>query len=243
MMQFNQYLISIFLDVKDVGIYVLGYKLGWALSFITTAFDLAWLPFVFKIAKEKDSSKVYSSVFNYLIATVIFGIVSLYLFLPYIFKLFVPDEYNLAFNIIFIISLSVLADSAITCFRVGFYISNKPQYLPIIQFLIAMFSLTLNFFVIPRYGIVGTAFVHTATYFLLAFLTFKIAQRLYRIKYEFKKIFIMIIISAIILYMNNKISVEYLWIDIIWKSSLIILYLISLTFIFKINLLRLKKNN
>ena len=41
------------LPLHDVGVYSLGYQLGAAMGLVTTAFNAAWVPFLFGTLKER----------------------------------------------------------------------------------------------------------------------------------------------------------------------------------------------
>ena len=73
----------------------------------------------------------------------------------------------------------------------GFYFTysnvfflEKTKYLPVLTIIGAITNLTLNYFMIPAYGIFGAAIASLTTKIIFTLLTYTICQRIYPIPYH-----------------------------------------------------------
>jgi peptidoglycan biosynthesis protein MviN/MurJ (putative lipid II flippase) len=83
---------------------------------------------------------------------------------------------------------------------------------------------------IPPYSYVGAAISTTLSYFLMFIVLYTYSQKIYRIDYEWGKIFFGVFLTALLLVINIFISdfikLSYLWKILLEFISVIILFLI-----------------
>ena len=66
--------------------------------------------------------------------------------------------------------------------------------------------MVLNYFMIKQFGMVGAAWATLISMSVLAMLSFAFAQRVYYIRYEYKRLLLIILFSAGIFYINSLLS-------------------------------------
>ena len=68
----DRFFLAHFQSLPEVGFYNVGYRIGQILSLAVGAFQLAWVPFMFKVAKEKGAKNIYSNVTLYYFVVLLF---------------------------------------------------------------------------------------------------------------------------------------------------------------------------
>jgi len=192
---------------KDIlGIYAANYRFGTALLLFVIAFRTAWQPFFLKIADQTDAKKIYSKVLSYfvMLCSAIVIIVS-YLF-EYIVKIPVAPGKTLlgayyweGIIIVPVILFSYLLYGIYVNFTVGIYIKKKSSLMFIFTGLAAIVNIGSNLYLMPRYGMMGAAFATLLSYLAMTLSLFYANQRIYPISYEWNRILLIILYTAILL--------------------------------------------
>ena len=79
----------------------------------------------------------------------------------------------------------------------GIFIREKTKYLPAITFTAAALNVGLNFVFIPAFGIIGAAYTTVIAYVTMVLLMYVISSRVYRVNYEFRRLFSAVVITAL----------------------------------------------
>lgn len=193
-----------FLDRMDgqaaTGIFSASYKLGMFMALIVAAFRFAWHPFFLSTSKQADAEKIFARVFTYFLAItgVLFLFISLFIDQIIRIRIFGFQIYGEAFisgkGIVPIILLAYIAYGAYVNFIVGVYLKKKTQVLPFITGVGALVSILINAFGIPIWGMNAAAWATFFAYFSMAVSLYFVSKNLYRIHYEWKRIFTLCIV-------------------------------------------------
>jgi O-antigen/teichoic acid export membrane protein len=218
--------------------YQVNYRLGIPMMIFVTIFEYAWKPFYLSNYKDSDSKEIYARVFTYftLVSAVLFLFVSL--FIPYIVRIpgiggkyFINPIYWEGLSIVPIVLLAYYFNGAFTNFSAGFLIEKQTKYLPIAVGIAAIVNVTANFILIPIYGYTGAAWATLIAYVVSSGILYIISLKIYPVKYEWKRITFLIIITGIIFLLNllsvklNSIAFEF-----IAKIVLILMFIVILKF-------------
>ncbi|MCX8057320.1 MAG: polysaccharide biosynthesis C-terminal domain-containing protein [Ignavibacteria bacterium] len=221
-------------DASTVGIYQANYKLGIFMMLYVSMFQYAWQPFYLKKAKEQNAKELFARVFTYF---TIFGLtifVFLTLFIEDIIRIRVFGYYLIGKNfwsgvyIVPIVLLGYLFNGFYINFVAGLQIEKKTQYLPFVTGLGAIVNLVANFLLIPFLGMLGAAYATLVAYLSMAVYQYKLSQKFYEIKYEWRKVLQTSGISISILltyYILKTLLIDYL---IYVKILLFVIFLILL---------------
>ena len=182
-------------DEKTVGIFQANYKLGIFMMLFVSMFDFAWRPFFLNNAKEKNAKQIFSKVMTMFVlaASSIFLVLSL--FIDNIGKMKIPFKGHLigeaywgGLDIVPVILLGYLFYGIFINLMAGIYIEKKTKYLPLITGAGAVTSIITNFLLIPELNMMGAAIASVLSYTIMTVGIYIVAQKFYRIEYEFKKI-------------------------------------------------------
>ncbi len=84
---------------------------------------------------------------------------------------------------------AILNGMATHYFDHAFHLAKKPYLLLFTQGPAALFNLAANFYLIPRYGMMGAVYANVASYIILLCLSIAVGRRAFPIKFPFKPFF------------------------------------------------------
>lgn len=227
-------------DLTRLGIYQANYRLGIFMMLFVSMFQFAWQPFFLKNAKEPNAKELYSKVFTYFTLVGSFILILLTLFIEDIVKIrifgrhLIGDAYWEGLNIVPIVLLAYLFNGFHIIFSAGLYIKEKSNSVPIIMGISALINIAANFALIPLLGIYGAGLATLASYVMMASGYFVVSQRLFYVKYEFKKVilvFLSLFLTGLLYFQiipkeSVNITIKLLLL-LLFTSLLIILRVIS----------------
>jgi O-antigen/teichoic acid export membrane protein len=204
------------------------------------------MPFFLNLKEEVENREIFSKVFTYfcLGGLVIFSAISLLADELVSINIFGYSILNRAYLgglvILPYILLAYLFFGLYTNLNVASYFKDKTRYLLISSAAGFVSNIVFNIILIPSYSIIGAAISTTISYFVMFVVLYVFSQRIYRIGYEWKKIFGAVVITAILYALNIYIS-DYTGLNYLWKVILeIISVLVLFLFLFRNNLLNIR---
>lgn len=189
------------LDIlKSVALYTLAYKISSVLKLvIVDSIKMAISPLMMQKIDTPDNKRFYSKVLLYSSYILMFGIITISLFSFELIKVMTKSsQYWEAYIIIPILCISVFFVNMKDITVYGLFISKRTRIIGIIVTIASIISLLLNIILIPLWGITGAAMATLLAQFLYWYITYYFSQKKYFIPYENNKIFLMLIIGAII---------------------------------------------
>ena len=188
--QSNRFFLNYYADLNHMGIYSIGFKIATIFLLFATAFRMAWDPFALSIMKQKDAKETYRKFYNYFIILFIWFASNIAFFGKSILILLTPEEYHSAYIIIGILSFAFFSQAANNILGIGISISKRTKYISYIQFWVFVAVVLLSVWLIPDFGSLGAALVFLAGSQVQSILYYLIAERLYRVDYDYKKMYL-----------------------------------------------------
>ena len=189
---------------STLGIYQANYKLGIFMMLFVSMFQYAWQPFFLNNAKEKNAKELFSKILTLFLiaASMIWIVLTLFVedfarfeFLPG--KSIIGKEFLSGITIVPIILLAYLFNGIYYNFQAGIYIEEKTKYYPYVTGAGAVANVLVNILLIPLLGINGAALATLASYIIMAAGLYFFSQKYYPVKYEYAKIFKMLLVIFI----------------------------------------------
>ena len=201
-------------SLYTVGVYAVGAKLGNIMGLITGAFQIAWYPFAFSIAKEENARNVYANVLRFfLIATL-----ALALFLSNFSKEDVhfatTPAYLNAYQVVGILAVGQVVGQGYYILSIGLGVTKKTVYLSITQLIGLAITLLLDFVLVPRIGMVGAATAPLVGDLLSAVWAYQMAQRSFPVPFEWGKISKIVLISIVLMLIGTNLNTGRLVVNI-----------------------------
>jgi O-antigen/teichoic acid export membrane protein len=181
------------IPLHDVGVYSLGYQLGAAMGLVTTAFNAAWVPFLFGTLKDEGEAahpKLARLVTYYAVALCFVGL-GWALLVEYAMALLAGPAFRDAYRITpWVVGGYVFGGLYLIPTNLLFW-RRQTRVIPLITLAAGAANVGLNFWLVPRYGAIAAAWSTLAAYALLLILTWKCAERLHPFPYEYRRLGLM----------------------------------------------------
>lgn len=199
-------------NTNDLAIYAVNYRLAIPMMIVVTVFDYAWKPFYLSRYKEEGSSELFARIFTYyvLFCSGVFLATSLYIEyivqLPFIGGRFIEPSYWTGLAIVPVILTAFFINGSQSHFSAGFLITKNTKYVGISVGLGAIVSLLLNLLLIPIISYWGSAIAIVVGYLVGASNLYFHQQRIYPIKYEWRRVWTIIFATAVVYFSAKEIT-------------------------------------
>lgn len=220
----DRYCLKFLGNLSDVGIYSLGYKLANTTKIIiVSSFQLAISTVVFKIMNSPENKRLYPKLLTYLSFVTMVFVLGFSVFGKELVELLAQNkDYWDAYHIIPIISFSIFFGMLKDNTAYGIYISKKTAKIPLYIFGASLVNLILNILFIPIWSIMGAAFATLVSQIILFFFIYRYSYSCYPVEYELNKIFKLVMIGLILVFVSLLINnMDYL-IRVVVKFALVI---------------------
>lgn len=219
----------------QVALYGVSYRMAIPMLMMVTIFDYAWKPFYLSHANDQDAKDLFSKVLTYfsIICAALFLGTSLYIDfvvrMPFIGGKFINPQYWSAFNLLPIIMIGLYFNGVFSHFAAGFLITKNTKYIPIAVGSGAVISLSLNFILIPIYGITGSAWALFAGYFSGAAILFCFQRKIYPMHYDWKRLVILWLTGVAVYLVSSRLtSPDHLLHAFLIRTLFIVAYVVLL---------------
>lgn len=211
----DRLIIKYYGEFADVGIYSMAYKIGSIANLLVIgSFTLGFLPIAFKKFTDPNFSRFFSKMFTYFIGLIVLLTLGVSIFSKEIIKLISSDapEYWFAVVLVPFIAFSFIFKALQFYMAFVFYLTKKTKYDALITGIGAAITIAINFLLIPLWGMYGAIAATSISYVVMGVITYRIAQAKFQIRYEFKRIFALLIGCALFIlvgYYFNSLSLIY----------------------------------
>lgn len=205
----DRIIIKELLPMADVGIYSLGCRIAAVINVILIIpFSLIWAPIRMQYASSDDNQGFTSKIFSYLVISG-FVLVSLaMLFGEDLMSLvFVNDKYAGASKVFPLIMLSLLFYGFQNILDFGIYLHKKVYFYIIISLIGITFNVVMNYWLIPHFGYMASAYITFFTYFITTGLIYFVSSKYHILKLEWNRIWIPFVVLITLYYLVNFTSI------------------------------------
>ncbi len=237
----DRYMLKILLPeqiaLTQVGIYSLGAKVAMIIRFILVGpFMISWGVLMFSYQNDPRAKKIYASVLKYYVffAGIIYFILSMFS-KEMIMILSRNEEYYLAYTVVPMLSISVVLHGIYQVFTVGVTLTRKTKYVIYSNYTAAFTNISLNFLLIPKFGIIGAASASIIAYILNVIMIYIFAQKVYKINFKIVKVITYLFLLSSIIFVSNYYNINLLSKIIISVSIMLIVPTLGLVNYSQIN--------
>jgi O-antigen/teichoic acid export membrane protein len=181
------------IPLEDVGVYSLGYQLGAAMGLLTTAFNAAWVPFLFGHLKQEGEAahaKLARLVTYYAMALCFIGL-GWSLLVEHAITLIAGAEFREGYRITpWVVGGYVCAGLYLIPTNLLFW-RQRTQLIPVVTLAAGVVNVGLNLWLVPRYGAIAAAWSTLVAYAILLVLAWRSAERIHPFPYEYRRLGLM----------------------------------------------------
>ncbi len=173
----------------EVGVYSVAIKVASIITFVMVAFRTAWPAFAYSIEDDRDARRTYSFVLTYLLAAVTWVALALGALSPWWVRLLSGREsYLRAEKGVGLLAFAFALYAGYTVLAIGSGRARRTQFNWVVTGCGAAVNIGLNFWLIPRYGLVGAAIATLGGYLALFVAMTAYAQRVYPVPYQWRRV-------------------------------------------------------
>ncbi|WP_180997282.1 lipopolysaccharide biosynthesis protein [Campylobacter concisus] len=195
--------ISDLLGLKELGTYGIAYRFASVVSLVMVGFQWAMMPLVSKYYKDYKTKNDISIIFSFFSVCAIFIVCASILFSNDVLFVFATNDFYESANFVPWLVM-VMFFSTMYVFFPGIFLSQKTIYTLIITLIAAVLNTSLNYALIPYYGLYGSVFSTLLSSFFGAYLYGVISSKLYFISYGIvRKICVLLFIISISYFLRN----------------------------------------
>ncbi|KAA3625586.1 MAG: polysaccharide biosynthesis protein [Bacteroidetes bacterium] len=189
-------------NIAQVGIYNACVKIAVLMSLFTQAFKFAAEPFFFRHAGEGGSKQVYAQVaqaFTFVGSLFFLGVL-LYLDLV---QYLIASNFREGLNIVPVLLLAYLSLGIYYNFSIWYKLEDKTKIGAYIAIAGLVVTLSLNFILIPKLGIIGAAWAAFACFTFMAVLGYLTGRHYYPIPYRIPKMLFYVVFAVGVYYLST----------------------------------------
>jgi O-antigen/teichoic acid export membrane protein len=186
MHQADRYLLRLFTDLDQVGVYSLAYQIGQGVNtLVLLPFTAIWSVLVYEIAERPDSRRIYARVFEQFVLGLGALLLGVSLFSGRLISVLAASDYRSATTLVPIVCLAYFFFSLHDQLRVPVMLAKRTQVLLPVYAVAAAVNIGANLALIPVFGASGAAWASVATFVVFSLLGFERYRRIERIEYRF----------------------------------------------------------
>lgn len=228
----NRFIVNHFLTLENVAIYSLGFKIGQLILFLVTTFQAVWQPLMFKVFKEKEAKRLLSDIFRYFTLVLILTACAISIFSKELISLFSTSNYMQANKIVAMVAITYALFGLYYFLETPLLLTKRLYTIAVLNCLAALLNILLSLLLVPVFNINGATFSIFMTYLVLLIAIFIIAQKNYKIPYDYAGLGKVILSVLVISILANSFTFPGTFNSIVYKSALLCLFFVLL-FAFK----------
>lgn len=208
----NRIFIEQYFSLEEVGLFSVAFKITSVITIFLGALFTAYNPMFYRLANEKNREKAkdkLSKSHNLLAFIIVSSGFLLAMFSKELVVLFLNERYRQAALYIPILVLSVIFVQLGGLYNLMIYQNKKSNTIMYISIVGALFSIGLNFAIVPRWGAYGAAWVNVLTSAIIMLLTIFYAKRNYYIQLKKGLITIAFATGILLALINDTMPFSY----------------------------------
>jgi len=172
----------------EVGVYSAAIKIASVVTFAMIAFRTAWPAFAYSIEDDGEARRTYSFVLTYLLAAASWLALALGALAPWWVELLTNSRYQRAQNGVALLAFAGAVYAGYTVLAIGSGRARRTQLNWVVTGIGAAVNVGLNFWLIPRWGMVSASISTAAAYVVLFAGMTLYAQYVYPVPYQWRRI-------------------------------------------------------
>ncbi len=208
---------------EQLGIYGANIRIAVLMVLFIQMFRYAAEPFFFRYQGKADSQELYAKVMKYFVIAGILIFLGITFYLD-VFKHIIGSSFHEGLNIVPVVLFGNLLLGVYFNLSVWYKLTDNTKFGAYLAITGAAVTIGINFFLIPFYGYMASAWAHVACYAVMCLFSFFLGKRYLKIPYDLKRISVYFIFAAIIFLIAISINFTNIVTEYIIKSLLIVCY-------------------
>ena len=209
--------------LEQLGIYGANYKIAVLMTLFIQMFRYAGEPFYFGQAGNKNALTLFAAVMKYFVLAglLIFLGVNFYI---EIFKYFIGSNFREGLHIVPVILFANLLLGIFFNLSIWYKLNNLTKYGAMITLFGAGITFLMNWFLIPEFGYVASAWAHVACYGSMVVLSWLLGRKHFPVPYQTARILAYISIALALFALARLTRMENTMMEILKNSVLLAVF-------------------
>ncbi len=223
----DRYILNIYTNLTQVGIYSLGYKFGFMFTLLAwTPFERMWDSEKYEIYNKPDARAVFQKVFLYISFVMIFIALGMSLFTKDLLKIMSDPAFLEAYKVVPIIISAYIIQAWTKYVNLGILINKKTMEIAYAE-IVAVLAITAAYFLlIPTFGIYGAAWATVIGFAARFFWTNWKAKQYYDMELPWGKVGITAVL-ALLAFAFSLLVPESVVISIALRSFIVLSFIMA----------------
>jgi O-antigen/teichoic acid export membrane protein len=175
-------------NAAEVGVYSAALKIAGVITFVMVAFRTAWPAFAYSIEDDREARRTYAFVLTYLLTFASWVALVIGALAPWWVRLLTDPRYQRAEKGVPLLAFAFALYAGYTVLAIGSGRARRTQFNWVVTGAGAAASIGLNFWLIPRWGMIGAAISMVISYVVLFVGMTLYAQRVYPVPYQWRRV-------------------------------------------------------
>jgi O-antigen/teichoic acid export membrane protein len=187
-----------------VGVYAVGYKFGYMLNYLLVQpFFVMWQTRMFVIHARPDHRKIFGQFFMLYSVLLTYAGLALAILSPEIVHLMVGPKFSSSQDVVPIVTLAYIFYGLGFYTQVGMFVTNNTKLIGMVGAASAVLNLTLNYFLILNFGMLGAAWATLLSFLALAVGDYWLSNRVYPLPLAVGRVSVTLVL-AVLLYLLSR---------------------------------------
>jgi O-antigen/teichoic acid export membrane protein len=192
----------------QLGIYGANYRLTVLIVLFTQAYRYAAEPFFFKESEKEDNYKVYADSAKYFAIFSLLGYLFVILFID-ILKHFIAPRYWEGLPVLPILLMANVFLGLYYNISVWYRLKDRTMTGALIAAIGAVIIVLLNWWWIPAYGYIGSAWATLISYISITIICYWIGRKAFPVPYQFRLIFMLIVVAVALQWISTRVNLYF----------------------------------
>ena len=216
-----KYMLPVETAMEALGVYGACYKMSILMTLFIQSFRYAAEPFFFSYYKQSDARDLYALVMRWFViacSLIFLGVMANIAWVQY----FVGANYRSGLGVVPILLMANLCLGVFFNLSIWYKLTEQTRFGTYLTLWGSAVTLTLNFYWIPRYGFMGSAWGTLACYASMAVWSYLLGQKFYKIPYDLGRMIAYPLLAVAIFLWGDKIEGLSVALELAAKNGLVL---------------------
>jgi len=225
----DRYFLQAAADESSVGLYNLAYQFGFLLVMVgVTPMYQVWAPKRFKIAREENADELLSRGLLIMSVLMFSTFVGISLYVGDVLRVMATPAFWPASQYVTLILIAYVFQSWANCVDIGVLLEERTGFLAFANAVSAVVAVVGYSLFVPRYLAWGAAGVTVVAFAVRFILTYAFAQRLRRVRYEWRPVLVLVVWAGLITLAGYLLPTMGLVLSLSLRTGLVLLFFVGL---------------
>ncbi len=219
-----KYLLPMESAMEALGVYGACYKMSILMTLFIQAFRYAAEPFFFAYYKQSDARELYALVMRWFViacSLIFLGVMQNIVWVKY----FVGANYRSGLGVVPILLMANLCLGVFFNLSIWYKLTEQTRFGTYLTVWGSVVTLSLDFYSIPRWGFMGSAWATLVCYGSMAVLSYLLGQKYYKIPYDLQRMIAYPLLAVAIFLWGVKIEGLTVAMELAAKNGLVLGFL------------------